>query len=224
MLQDLMQAEYENTTVEYVNTPRVDAVAQAQQIAADSRYSADYKREQITGLFETAAAETESRVAEQLESVERRLAEAQQRSVAQFAPKPEDAAALLYTREALAQRLNGMPATAVREMWQAAITGGDYITARVMADFLPSLHKDDKGNSALFPWYEEMRQSTEDMSLTADQRAARAEVRKLEATKFRVKNALAAARSDLGKKFAFNGNELMLEPRAALRQQVVGRF
>lgn len=192
--------DFDTNTVQYVEAPVVEAWQRAEQVATDSRYMREHKQKQIGEALIAALSEMDSRATAELQTLTESTAKLEKTARVRFSPKPEDAAALLYTRDALKETIKGRSPQEVKALWGVAIEDGDSITARVFAEFLPSIWTVNVNGKELdiataSDWYHDLRAKTEDMQLTDDQRAARAKLLQNAETRKQIERARNIART-----------------------------
>ncbi|MEM6528290.1 MAG: hypothetical protein AAF653_08340 [Chloroflexota bacterium] len=117
---------------------RVDAAfADMRTVAADDRYSDEYKRERIASIASTATATIDMTFVVDDEQVQQHRADLASKLYVSPAPTAAEAPALNYLRDALAVQWEYMDRSEIDAQWQQAIDRGDAATARVYRDFLP---------------------------------------------------------------------------------------
>ncbi len=227
-MSDNNQVEIRQDDVTYIERPYDEAMKQAEAVLQDERLAAAYKGEQVREIVEAAAKEIRDRGASTVERLTKELAELQGKTRLSAAPSKEEAAVLLYTRDALLARWASMDAPAMAKDWEAALAAGDKITAKVYADFAPSVINQRLGikpslASGLAGPFGELGAKTEDALLTADQKKARAEIKKIEATLTRAKMAMSGRAARLEQARIMNG-KLVDGAMIASAQHIRSRF
>lgn len=221
--------DFDSAAVEYVTEPAVDALAQAEKLAADERYSEAHKQTEIARLFDVARSETESRYTEELARLDEGQPTLEAQSRARFAPAKDDAALLLYVRDALKERVRAMRPAEIKQLWEHAIADGDTITARVFADFGRTLtFHDDQQRRPVRAFtdndYRELTERTEAMTLTAEQRRARAALQRAAATRTELARAKAKALARTSGQFVLQNGQLVDASRAAMQTMIRNNF
>jgi hypothetical protein len=142
----------------------------ASQIAKDQTLSDTYKHSQIVNLQREALQQLEG-----LHQAENNVLTTQKEQLAKtsktpFAPKPEQAALMLYVRDALAARYQRIDpndfVSRLREDWQTALDQDDMITARVMADFYAEGYNDDLIEATYDRLFPESQKARADLKIT----------------------------------------------------------
>jgi hypothetical protein len=170
--------------LDFVQRPFNEAWKQAATIAADETRTLPYKGEQIQGLFKRAADEIRQRGQGTVESLTKEQAALQVKARVSVAPAADQAAQLIYTRDALAARWHTMTADQMYQDWQAALDAGDKITAKVYGDFAEPALRATLGVREDVPLTRiaDLATKTEDLLASAEQKKALAEQATVAAT------------------------------------------
>lgn len=191
--------DYDVAAVETVSNYADREYARAEKIAADERLTPQAKDTDIQAILSDAREEANERYWGQLETVQRQLDEAARKAVRSLAPKAEDAATLNYVTNALMTRASThqMKEPELFAIVEQGLAAGDLITARVFYDTGVEMHRlmhGSKPGEQLFlgKRFEELRQRCDAALLTSEQKKARADVKRLEATRLRLHEAKSA--------------------------------
>ena len=212
--------DYEHAVVDTVQDYANAEYARAEKIAADPRLTPQAKAEDIQTIFSAALDTVRERAAGQIESIERQLRETARKAQRPLAPSAEQAAQLIYVKDALTARAHGKGGDKVimRE-WEKALDIGDLLTVRVLLDgHGESLIRASRPNNADVPLgvkFNDLIKRSEDALATPEQRRARKDLLKLESTRIRLHEAQSAAERRF-KNARLQGTALIDGQRAAM--------
>lgn len=219
------QHDYDHVAVDYAQDYANAEYARAEKVAADERLTPQAKGEDIHGILDAALQEVQTRVQGQLESVERQLRETARKAQRPLAPSAEEAAQLAYVKDALTARAHGKGGDKViMQEWEKALEIGDLLTVRVLLDghgenLIRSARPKDRAELSLGRSFDELIRRSEDAIATPEQKKARADLLKLEATRIRLHEVQGNVQRQF-KNARLQGNNLIDGQRAAMFDSV----
>lgn len=182
----MAETNFDEAAVWYVGRPAEEAVEAAEKLSSNLTLDMGYKHQEIEKGYKAARAEIETRYKAGVLEVETAILKVAREAQPPVSISPESAAAALYTRDALRERVRGMNMTEYQALWERAIADDDKIALRVFYDYGTSLWQHPKAKSADVnisnPAFDNLKARTEQALLTADQQKAYAKLKQLEAT------------------------------------------
>lgn len=177
-------AQADPAELNYIERPFTEAWTAAGKLAADETRTAEYRRVEIRKSLDAAAAEAQARANQSIADLEAKLPDLRAKAMLD-SPAPEQAAQLLYLRDELTVRWKRMNAGEMQADLQAAITTGDTAKLRVYRYHgLEALHEKlgFKPDHPMPGQLLDLAARLDEALATPDQRKARAELAKTEAT------------------------------------------
>jgi hypothetical protein len=208
--------------LDYVSAPADEAWTQFEQLAGDSRYTPEHKRQQIAEIGQQAAREVEARLTYQTDTLTTKADKLRIAARQSIAPSPEQAPQLVYVRDALAARWPSMDGPALYADWRAALAVNDLLTARVYRDYLLPHVQPKARNGADYSHvipgeYTRLAARTDELLSTPEQRQAAAELVKVEATLQRLKWVAEESRARLSSAALSGDSKTLVDRRIGSR-------
>lgn len=203
-----------------INASVGDVLSKAAAIAADERYTLDFRYEQLDELFTGARLLLDQRAAAELSTIEAAIPKLQSAARPPQSPSESDVLRLMYTRDMLLGTLKSAPE--LMASWKQAITDGDGITAKAIADNLPAMLEKVKypGGPNIPASMKELQAQTQAMHETTEQRSARKELQRLEARRQAVQIARGKLASEIAPGFQIENKSVLPAYRVSIRRSI----